>query len=153
MSLVLIILEVVSSYKYLGFVISSNLSWSKHVGMTDAKASRVLGLITWISGGSQSFSHRRDVLLRLYKGLCLPIIEYGAPVWQPHHIRHIRSIERIQHKLTRIIFNGRSTSYTDRLTHLDIPSLHSILLLLSFTFVCKCLYMDYITYQYYILYL
>ena len=65
---------------------------------------------------------------------------HGAPVRQPHHIRHIRSIERIQHKLTMINCNGRSTSYTDRLTHLGIPSLHSRLWFLSFTFVCKCFY-------------
>ena len=45
------------------------LDWSKHVDMTVAKACRVLGLITRISGGSQSCSHRRDVLLRLYERL------------------------------------------------------------------------------------
>ena len=49
------VLEVVSSYKYLGFVISSDLSWSKHVDMTVTKASRVLDLITRISGGHNLF--------------------------------------------------------------------------------------------------
>ena len=46
------------------------LDWSKHVDMTVAKACRVLGLITRISGRrSQSCSHRRDVRLRLYERL------------------------------------------------------------------------------------
>ena len=60
-------------------------------------------------------------------------IEYGDPVWQPHHIRHIRSIELIQHKLNRIICNGRSTSYTDRSSWYPLTSLKTVV---SFIYIC-----------------
>ena len=51
------VLEIVYRYRYLGFVVSSDPSWANHIDKTVAEASRVLGLITRISGVSQSHSH------------------------------------------------------------------------------------------------
>ena len=38
-------MDVVRSYKYLGVVVSSDLSWSSHIQLVCMKAKKILGLI------------------------------------------------------------------------------------------------------------
>ena len=71
--------ETVFSYKYLGVLLSSDLSWSAHVKMITTKARRVLGLIY-----RRFYRHLSSCkLLSLYVAQVRPILEYGAVVWDP----------------------------------------------------------------------
>ena len=38
-------IELVSSYKYLGIILTSNISWSSHIQATCSKARRLIGMI------------------------------------------------------------------------------------------------------------
>ena len=64
-------LESVTSFKYLGVYISSDLSWSEHVKQVCVKAKRVTGLLY------RNFYHHvpGPRLLQLYKSLVRPHLE------------------------------------------------------------------------------
>jgi len=61
------------------------------------------------------------VILRVYKSLIRPILEYASSVWSPHRIGLIDQLERVQRKVTKLIY--RDALYSDRLTMLKLPTL------------------------------
>ena len=63
------------------------------------------------------------MLLCLYKSLIRPIIEYGNVIWGPHYVIDQQSIEKIQHRATKLIPELRHDSYQERLSKLSLPSL------------------------------
>ena len=82
-------LERVSSYKHLGVNITENLVWSAHV---EGISRQILGLIyrqfyTWSSP---------QALLQLYTSLGRPHLEYASHVWNPHLIKDVDQLERVQ---------------------------------------------------------
>ena len=79
-------LKNVQNYKDLGVIISSDLSWSKHVEEIVNKANKILGLITRIVG-----NRNKDVFSLLYKSLVRPTLEYACPLWDPHLVKNIKS--------------------------------------------------------------
>ena len=73
------LLECVSSYKYLGVHISSDLSWSQHTQHVCMKAKKMIGLLY-----RNYYQHLPDtMLLQLYKSLVRPHLEYAAAIWSP----------------------------------------------------------------------
>ena len=76
-------LEQVETFKYLGVLISSDLSWSKHVDSICAKGKKLIGLL-YRRFSSNVCSER---LLEMYKTLVRPHLEYAAPVWDPHFFK------------------------------------------------------------------
>ena len=54
--------------------------------------------------------------------LVRPILEYACPVWNPHLVKHIHSIESIQRRATRLIC-GSVKSYSERLAELNWSTL------------------------------
>lgn len=50
--------------------------------------------------------------------LVRPFLEYACPVWNPHLVKHIHSIESIQRRATRLIC-GSAKSYSEGLTELN----------------------------------
>ena len=62
-------------------------------------------------------------MVKLYKSLVRPIIEYNNVLWGPFYVSDNQKIERIQRKATRIIPSISHLSYHDRLRHLNLPSL------------------------------
>ena len=68
-------LEQVSSYCYLGFLITSNLSWSLHIHHCCTRARKHLGLIyqQFYKAGANMAT-----LKALYIAHVCPILEYGA---------------------------------------------------------------------------
>ena len=74
-------MEIVESYKYLGVVISSDLSWTPHIqasaNMYESKKDprAALPKYRYVSDSS--------TLLKMYKTLTRPHLEYAAQVWSP----------------------------------------------------------------------
>ena len=120
-------LSVVQNYKHLGVIISSNLKWNDHVNHVASRTSRLLGFIKRIVRCNDP-----AILSRLYKTLCRPIIEYGAPAWLPYQQSHINRLEKVQKRLARSCIpapRGRA--------HLPIQTRK------TFQTVSKCLYRVY----------
>ena len=71
-------LEVVSFEEDLGVVIACNLKVADHC--QQAYANRMLGLI------SRTVKHRNiSIMVRLYKSLVRPHVEYSTSVWDLHY--------------------------------------------------------------------
>lgn len=115
------LLNQVSSLKYLGFYLTSDLRWSKHITLMCSTARRKLG---YIYRKFYKFSHSSTLLI-LYKAFVRPILEYGAPVWDPHLNKDLQAIESVQRFATKICLKNWSMPYPDRLKLLDLDSLYT----------------------------
>ena len=107
------ILEKVESYKYLGVVINSTLTWSDHISRVCSRARQQLGLLYRQFYGDSSTS----TLKALYIIQVRPHLEYAIPVWDPHLSKDI--ISKVCTK------KWRDVSYDERLKLLNIDTLQS----------------------------
>jgi len=111
-------LEVVCNEKDLGVLISNDLKVSQQCQQAYNKASKILGLI------NRTIVYRdTDILLRLYKSLVRPHLEYCVPAWAPHYLKDKALIESIQRRFTRMIPSIRKFSYEERLMKLGLWTL------------------------------
>ena len=82
-------LEFVQSCKYLGVVVSSNLSWSPHIQHICSKARKILGqLYRNIAKFTTLFSNCIWHLVR-------PHLEYAAQVWSPYRVKDIQLLAKV----------------------------------------------------------
>ena len=109
-----------TSVKYLGITITSDLSWSQHVGITCSAAKRQLGLI-----------HRRlhhaptSVRRKIFTSVVLPKLEYCCAVWDPHLKKDISALESVQKFAGRVITHHWSTNIESLRSALGWKSLES----------------------------
>ena len=113
-------LERVSSYVYLGFLITSSLSWTPHIQSICKRARKQLGLIY-----RQFYKANANTttLKSLYITRVRPILEYGASIWDPYLQKDIDCLERVQKFATKMCARNWSLPYEDRLKLLQLPSL------------------------------
>ena len=112
-------LEQVTHVTDLGVTVSNDLSWSKHIEITAAKANKTLGLIKRICRDITDPATRR----LLYCTLVRPKLEYASAVWSPNTVKHCSLIENIQRRATKFILNySKDMSYTERLICNEPPS-------------------------------
>ncbi len=113
-------LERVSSYRYLGIMISSDLAWSNHIQAITTKARRQIGLLY-----RRFYKHAHpDTLRSLYVSLIRPHLEYAVPVWDPHLRKDIDSLESVQRFATKVCTKTwNTTHYEDRLESLQLDTL------------------------------
>ena len=64
-----------------------------------------------------------DIMLRLYKSLVRPHVEYCSSVWSPYFKKDKEQIERIQHRFRRLIPSIKHMTYDERLAKLGLWSL------------------------------
>jgi len=111
-------LDVVTTEKDLGVFISSNLKVAEHCYDAYSKANKMLGLV------QRTIRHRNpDLMVRLYKSLVRPHLEYSSPVWNPHYRKDKLLLERVQHRFTRLFEDLKNLPYFDRLNKLKLWSL------------------------------
>jgi len=111
-------LKVVNEEKDLGVFISDDLKPSAHCIYCYTKANQMLGLI------KRTFSTKHpSILLRLYKSLVRPHLEYCSSAWSPWYAKDKELLERIQHRFTRFFKDLRELNYTERLRLLDLWTL------------------------------
>ena len=82
-------LQRVDAYKYLGLLISHDLSWSEHIWTLCNKAKKFLYRRFYQYADS-------NTLLQMYISLMRPHLEYGSPVWNPYKAGDVRLIEGVQ---------------------------------------------------------
>lgn len=115
-------LDCVSSYKYLGVHVSSDLTWKTHIAHVISNTNRSLGYLR------RNFSRAPQSLkLMLYKTLIRPKLEYAASVWDPSQSNLTYSVEMVQNNSTRFIFSNynRTASITTMKSNLQLASLAS----------------------------
>lgn len=115
-------LQQVHFYKYLGVTLTSNLSWNLHIDNVCSSAFRKLCLLK-----HKLKTAPTNVKLLCYTALVRPRLEYACIIWDPYTKRNINSLERIQRKAVRFIFNKFSPldSPSDLMQTNDIPLLEA----------------------------
>ena len=84
----------VNSFKYLGIIITSNLSWSPHIQSVCSKACQTIATI-YHNFYNHSSPH---TLLTLYRFLVIPCFSYCSSVWDPSvSSTNAEILEKIQH--------------------------------------------------------
>ena len=82
-------LEKVNTYKYLGLLLSSDLSWTQHINNICTKAKKLLGQIY---RRFYQFSTPAS-LFQMYILLVCPNLEYASQVWSPYKVGELNSLE------------------------------------------------------------
>ena len=85
-------LQRVNTFKYLGVLLSKDMSWSPHVQTICSKAKKDHGLLYRKFYGCSNI----DTLTQLYVSLVHPHLNYACPVWAPHLAKDIHAIESVQ---------------------------------------------------------
>ncbi|KAI8506294.1 hypothetical protein Bbelb_157210 [Branchiostoma belcheri] len=114
-------LEVVACYKHLGVTLTNTLSWSKHIDTISTKSRRSAGLLCALRKKVPS-----DILLRLYKTITRPGLEYANIVWAGLTKSDERKLESVQYQTVRLISGQHGLpypSYQTLYTQLSLPSL------------------------------
>jgi ribonuclease P/MRP protein subunit RPP40 len=69
----------VTEERDLGVIMQSDLKWDKQCSKAVNTANRILGMI------KRSFCYlNKEVVLKLYKSLVRPHLEYSIQAWRPH---------------------------------------------------------------------
>ena len=114
------VLEVVTSARYLGVDISSNLSWNTHVDRVTANANQSLGFIK-----RNVKAKSPEVREMAYQTLVRPQLEYASAIWDPHTKRNNYKVEMVQRRAARWTMNdyARTTGVSSLLHELDWQTL------------------------------
>ena len=132
-------LERVHEYKYLGVLLTSNLSWTAHIDRTVAKARKLTGLLY------RQFSKwsTPEALLKIYLSTIRPHLEYAAPIWSPEHTKDITMLENVQKFALRVCTKQWNSSYDDLIAFCNVPKLGQRRSLLSLGLLHKIINGDF----------
>ena len=129
-------LEFTPTFKYLGLLISSDLSWSSHIDNICSKAKRILGLLY-----RRFYRHSNEqTLQQLYLSLVRPHLKYAAPVWSPHLNKYIIMLERTQQFACNMCTKIWDSSNNELLDRLHLPTLAQRRLYLSLCFMYRIIH-------------
>ncbi|KAK3098461.1 hypothetical protein FSP39_019707 [Pinctada imbricata] len=90
-------LEPVSSSKYLGITLQSNLKWDNHIHDITAKANKTLGFLK-----RNLKTANQNIKDQAYRALVRPKLEYASSVWDPHTKESASKLEMIQRRGARV---------------------------------------------------
>ena len=109
----------VTSYKYLGVTITSDLMWSTHIANLCNKTRKIIGLFyrTFYKDSSP------ETMLKLYTSFIRPHLEYAAAVWDPFLKKDIDLLENTQKFALKVSTKCWNISYDDLLSRSNLPSL------------------------------
>jgi hypothetical protein len=111
-------LKKVTEEKDLGVIISEDLKPSKHCQMAYSKATRMSALIR------RTVEHKNTyIMLKLYKALVRPHVEYGMVIWSPWYVKDRELVENVQRRYTKSIQGLYNIDYYERLSRLKLWSL------------------------------
>ena len=111
-------LDKVTEEKDLGVWISRDLKVSQQCIQACAKANRMLGVLNRTIKCKDEGN-----LIRFYKSLVRPHLEFCTAAWSPHYAKDKLLIEKVQRRFTRMIPRLKNTPYGNRLKELKLWSL------------------------------
>ena len=112
-------LPYVDSVKYLGILITSDLSWSQHISNLHLKVRHLIGMLyrKFYKNATSS------TLLQLYISFIRPHLEYCSAVWDPYHVKDRELLEKTQKFGLKVCLKDWSSDYTSLLSKANIHSL------------------------------
>ena len=112
-------LTQVQEYKYLGVIITSDLSWTPHITNLCNRSRRLIGLLY-----RRFYKHASsNTLLKLYISFIRPRLEYSSAVWNPYLKGEVEALEKVQKYALKVCLKSWDVSYDDLLREASLPSL------------------------------
>ena len=94
------------------------LTFEEHMASKIKKANGIMGLIR------RTFSFLdAETFRKLYTSFVRPHLEYANTVWSPFLRKHIKMLESVQERATKLVDGMKSMEYEERLQKLDLPTL------------------------------
>ena len=114
------VLEQVSSTKYLGVTITSDLKWTPHINEICGKANSTIGFLK----RNLNISNR-TIKENAYKSLVRPTLEYACSAWDPYQKTDIDKLDKVQRRAARYVMNRyhNTSSVTEMIETLEWHSL------------------------------
>ena len=115
------LLKQVEDYRYLGVLLTSDLSWSSHINSTCSKARKLIGLLYRRFYGNvdnQSLFEHYNILVR-------PHLEYASPLWDPYLIKDIAKLESVQKFALKLCSKQWDMDYQDLIELMQLPTLEN----------------------------
>ena len=110
----------VDEEKDLGVIINNRFKVDKQCAKVSKTSNRVLGLIY------RTFACKnKNIILKLYKSLVRPHLDYCCQAWRPHLVKDVHLLERVQKRATRMIEGCKGMRYEDRLKELKLTTLET----------------------------
>ena len=103
--------------KDLGVTFSVDMKVSEQCGIAVSKGNKMLGLTVMYK--------EKQLIVRLYKSIVRPHLEYCIQAWRPYRKKDIDKLERIQRRATRIISELIYLSYENRLLQCGLTTLET----------------------------
>ena len=107
-----VMIEKVTSTKFLGVIINESLTWNEHIQTIKQKVSKSIGIIKRLQ-----YKMPRSVLKILYTSMVAPYLEYCNIVWGIDRSVVFNSLFLLQKKIIRIITNSKWNSHSKPLFH------------------------------------
>ena len=104
--------------KDLGVIIDTSMKFSEQCNTAVKNANRTLGLIR-----RTIKSKSKKVIVKLYKALVRPKVEYCVQAWRPYLKKDVVNIEKIQHRATKMIEECKGMTYNERLAETKLITL------------------------------
>ena len=130
------LMQRVDCYKYLGLLLTTNLSWSAHISTICTKAKKILGLIYRRFYGSAN----QTILKQLYLSLVRPHLEYACQIWDPHLVRDKKMLENVQKFGCKLAAHQWDASYQELLELFELQPLEQQRLHLKLGLLFKILH-------------
>ena len=104
-----------SEFKYLGIIISEDLSWSKQVAAVVTRSQKNLGVVfhPWCD---------TSTLLKLHRAYIKPHFQYCSFVWDPPLLKDQEALEKVQKFALRMCYKHWSATYSELLEQ-NLPAL------------------------------
>jgi ribonuclease P/MRP protein subunit RPP40 len=102
----------------LGVIVDKTLKFSEHVNSAVGSANATLGMIR-----RNITCKRKYIIIRLYKALVRPKLEFCVQMWRPYLKKDIDKLERVQHRATKMIEECKGLDYYHRLKVTGLMSL------------------------------
>ena len=114
------VLTSVSEEKYLGVLISQDLSWAAHRNTVITKANQKLGFLRRNLRGCPM-----DLKKLAYISMVRSSMEYASIIWEPFRDNHVGALEAVQRKAARWVKSDyeRESSVTQMLNSLNLDTL------------------------------
>src|SRR6218665_4059181 len=92
------VLKVSEEERELGVIMHRSVKPSRQCAEASKKANSTLGMIR-----RTIVTRDKDTILRLYKSLVRPQLEYCIQVWSPHLKQDMEKLEKVQRRATKMI--------------------------------------------------
>ena len=101
-------IPIADQVKYLGVILDSKMNLNSHVEYTKGRAQKRISILKSVAG--KSYGADRSILLRIYKSMILPILEYSSLILDGPGNNRVESLEVIQNSCLRIASGALRTS-------------------------------------------